>query len=134
MVSRLGSVIKTKDCKNEKFRAIEQIIAESTTAGNIMLMCNNAFALRRSRSSIGEDFIIQRLWLSSEIEQLDITVVADIIQKIKVNIAQAMPLFVILMASSDSTPLVPRMAIKIENTIKIAGPIIVFVMYAGIDK
>ena len=134
VVSKSGRVVIIIKLVNGNDSESVQIIADINIAGNIMLMCKSAFALSSCSSSIGEDLIIQRLWLSSDIEQLDITVDAVITQNNKVKIAVNMVLFSILMPNIDSIPLIPKLASSIENTSINAGPIIVFVMYAGVER
>ena len=133
-VNKSGSVVIIIKLVNGNDSESVQIIADINIAGNIMLMCKSAFALSSWSSSIGEDLIIQRLWLSSDIEQLDITVDAVITQNNKVKIAVNMVLFSILLPNIDSIPLIPKLASSIENTSINAGPIIVFVMYAGVER
>ena len=133
-VNKSGSVAIIIKLVNGNDSESVQIIADINIAGDIMLICKSAFALIKWISSIGDDFIIQRLWLSSDIEQLDITVDAVITQNNKVKIAVNMVLFSILIPNIDSIPLIPKLASSIENTSINAGPIIVFVMYAGVER
>ena len=133
-VNKSGSVAIIIKLVNGNDSESVQIIADINIAGDIMLICKSAFALIKWISSIGDDFIIQRLWLSSDIEQLDITVDAVITQNNKVKIAVNMVLFSILIPNIDSIPLIPKLASSIENTSINAGPLIVFVMYAGVER
>lgn len=83
----VGTISKIVKFKNPNFRHSELIMLAIIMAGSKIVKCSNAFALSRAVSLVGAVFIIHKFLLSSEIEQLEITVIDVEAQNINATIA-----------------------------------------------